>query len=50
MEPTNTTQVENAQLENQVDNALSIVELEERFELTVAAAESSRCTIDNVSL
>jgi hypothetical protein len=51
MEPKNTTQIENAQLEIQVDNnALSIVELEERFELTVASADLTRCTIENVSL
>jgi hypothetical protein len=47
MEPKN-TQIENQ--ENQLDNALTIVELEERFELTVAAAEADRCTISDVSL
>lgn len=47
MEPKN-TQVENQ--ENQLDNALTIVELEERFELTAAAAEAERCTIEDVSL
>jgi hypothetical protein len=46
MEPKN-TQVEN---QDQLDNALTIVELEERFELTAAAAEAERCTIENVSL
>lgn len=49
MEPKNTTQNDNTQ-DNQVDKALSIVELEERFELTVAAADATRCTIDDVSV
>jgi hypothetical protein len=48
MEPKN-TQNESTQ-DNQVDKALSIVELEERFELTVAAADATRCTIDDVSV
>lgn len=48
MEPKN-TQVEN-QIESQLDNALTIVELEERFELTAAAAAAERCTITDSSV
>ncbi len=50
MEPQNTKQIEATELDNQVDNALSIVELEERFELTVAAAQAERCTLEDVSV
>jgi hypothetical protein len=49
MEPKNTTEIEKAQ-DNVLDKALAVVELEERFELTVAAAEAERCTISDVSL
>ncbi len=48
MEPIN-TQVENLSLEDQLSNALSIVELEERFELTAAAAEAERCVAVQVT-
>lgn len=47
MEPKN-TQVELLQ-EDQLDNALAIVELEERFELTAAAAEAERCVAVQVT-
>lgn len=50
METKNTTQIESTEQDNQVNNALSIVELEERFELTVAAAEAERCTLEDVSV
>jgi hypothetical protein len=48
MEPKNTTPSDLQGLD--LDNALSIVELEERFELTVAAAEADRCTIKDVDI
>ncbi len=50
MEPKNTTQVEDQAQESQLDNSLSVVELEERFELTAAAVEADRCTISDVAL
>jgi hypothetical protein len=50
MEPKNTIEIEKQVHDSAVDNALTVVELEERFELTVAAAEASRCTISDVSL
>lgn len=50
MEPKNTTEIESQIQDNALDNALAVVELEERFELTVAAAESERCTMTDVSL
>lgn len=46
---TKNPQVEN-QIESQLDNDLTIVELEERFELTAAAAVTERCTISDSSL
>jgi hypothetical protein len=48
MEPSS-KQVEKHLLENQLGEALSIVELEERFELTAAAADASRCTAVQVT-
>jgi hypothetical protein len=50
MEPKNTTQVDTKIQELELNNELSIVELEERFELTVAAAQADRCTISGVDL
>jgi hypothetical protein len=50
MEPKNTTPTESQVQGLELDKALSIVELEERFELTAAAAEADRCTITGVEL
>lgn len=50
MESKNTTKTENQIQELELDKALSIVELEERFELTAAAAATDRCTISGVEV
>ncbi len=50
METKDTTPVDNKIQELELKNELSIVELEERFELTVAAADADRCTITGVEL
>lgn len=52
MKSNETTKTEETTIKNQenLDNVLSIVELEERFELTAVAATTDRCTIENVSL
>jgi hypothetical protein len=50
MEPKNTTPADSKIQDLELNNELSIVELEERFELTVAAAEAERCTISGVEL
>jgi hypothetical protein len=50
MEPKNITPIETHTQSVELDKALSIVELEERFELTAAAAEADRCTITGVEI
>lgn len=52
MKPNETTKTDDTTIKNQenLENVLSIVELEERFELTAAAASADRCTIEDVSL
>lgn len=50
MEPKNTTTVDTKIQDLELNNELSIVELEERFELTVAAAEAERCTVTGLEL